>query len=46
MMRGKDRERVTCPLLWLTDKKALVLMPWRGYKINERQDEKKRERDG
>lgn len=45
MMRGKDKGRVTCPLLGLTDKEPLVFMPRREKKINERQDEKKREAD-
>ncbi len=34
---------MTCPLLRLTDKEALVFMPRREQKINERQDERKRE---
>lgn len=33
---------MTCPLLWLTDKEALVFMPRREQKKNERQDERKR----
>lgn len=45
MKRGKDGGRVTCPLLRLTDKEALVFMPWREWEIKKRQDEKKRETD-
>lgn len=37
MMREKDRGRVTCFLLQLTDKEAMVAMPQK--KINEREDE-------
>lgn len=42
MMRGKDRGRVICTLLRLTDKEAMVFMPLREQKISGRQDEKKR----
>lgn len=42
-MREKDRGRVTCFLLQLTDKEAMVAVPQTQQKINERQDEQERQ---
>lgn len=39
IMREKDRGRVTCFLLQLTDKEAMVAMPQTQKKINDREDE-------